>query len=58
MHGVFAPIYIGWMYAVTGSYSGGFTLILIIYTIGLFSYLFLNPPKQKPDVVSDIERLL
>ncbi len=54
----FAPIYIGWMYDVTGSYTGGFTLILIIYTIGLFSYLFLNPPKQKPDVVSDIEKLL
>jgi len=56
--GAFAPIYIGWMYDVTGSYKESFTLILIIYAIALFSYLFINPPKNKPDAVSDITTVL
>jgi len=55
--GVIASIYIGWMYDVTGSYTESLALILIIYVIGLFTHLFLNPPKRRLDVVSDVNRI-
>jgi len=56
--GICAPIYIGWIYDITGTYKDSFTLILIIFAIGLFSIFFLNPPRQKPDVVSDLKKLI
>ncbi len=56
--GVLAPVYIGWVYDITGTYRNSFTLILTIFAIGLFSIFFLDPPSQKPEVVSDIEKLI
>lgn len=55
---VYVPIYIGWIYDISGSYKDGFSMILAIFTIGLFSHLFLNPPRQKPDAVSDIKKFV
>lgn len=56
--GVLAPVYIGWTYDITGTYKNSFTLILTIFAIGLISVFLLNPPRQKPEAVSDIEKLI
>jgi len=56
--GVLAPVYIGWVYDITGTYGNSFTLILTIFALGLFSIFFLDPPSQKPEVVSDIDKLI
>lgn len=42
---------------IIGSWGFG-SWVLTIFAIGLFSYVFLNPPKQKPDVVSEIDRII
>jgi sugar phosphate permease len=40
------PIYAGWVYDTTGSYLGGFILLLALDIVGIFLYLISNPPKQ------------
>lgn len=56
--GVLVPVYIGWIYDITGTYKNSFTLLLTIFAIGLISVFLLNPPRQKPEAVSDIEKLM
>ena len=40
------PIYAGWVYDITGSYVGGFTLLLALDVMGILLYLLSKPPKQ------------
>jgi len=55
---IIAPIYIGWVYDVTGSYSKVFTQALAMLVISVFVLFFYDPPKKKPDVVSDVDSFL
>jgi nitrate/nitrite transporter NarK len=56
--GFFAPIYIGWVYDVTGSYSSAFSQALALVIVAFFLLFFLNPPKLKQKVKSDIDKFL
>ena len=55
---IVAPIYIGWVYDVTGSYSTVFTQALVLLVVSVFVLYFYDPPKQKPDVTTDVKRFL
>lgn len=56
---VVGPIYVGWVYDVTGSYSQIYVQnIVLILTAIIIVGLFLKPPKRKPPAVSDIDRLV
>jgi MFS family permease len=50
-----APIYIGWIYDVTNSYSIAFSQTLILVLAALICLLFLDPPKQMKKKATDIE---
>lgn len=55
--GAFAPIYVGWVWDTTGSYSTAFTQAIILYIIGAAMWYFYNPPKRV-DVISDVKRII
>jgi len=55
--GVFAPIYVGWVYDVTGSYFLAMQQALILYIIGIFLWYFYDPPKRTT-VVTEVKRFL
>jgi len=55
---IIAPIYIGWVYDVTGSYSTVFTQALALLIVSVVVLFFYDPPKKRPDVVSDVDRFL
>jgi nitrate/nitrite transporter NarK len=55
--GVFAPIYVGWLYDTTGSYTNAFEQAAIFLVIAIILWYFFNPPKRV-DTVSDIKKLL
>jgi len=42
---VFGPIYIGWVYDVTGSYTTAFIQAAVLLTIGTVITAFVRPPK-------------
>lgn len=42
---IFFPIYVGWMYDVTGSYAAVLIQGLILLIVGTVILFFLNPPK-------------
>lgn len=44
--GTLVPIYIGWMYDSTGSYTTVMWQAIILSCIGIVSLFFLNPPKR------------
>ncbi|MFC2007902.1 MFS transporter [Chloroflexota bacterium] len=54
--GVIAPVYAGWVYDTTGSYTSAFTMILILSVISLVVMLFATPPKlpEKVTRITDI----
>jgi len=55
---ILAPIYIGWVYDVTGSYVNAFLHASILGAFAVISLLFLSPPKARPDVKSSIGKFL
>jgi hypothetical protein len=55
--GVIAPIYVGWVYDVTGSYIDVYTLVLPMLVIAAIALYFADPPEPV-DVVSDIKKFL
>jgi cyanate permease len=40
-----APIFAGWIYDITGSYTQAFTTTLGLAVIGVVLYIFAKPPK-------------
>ena len=55
---ILAPIYIGWVFDVTNSYRSAFFNACILGVFALVAIYFLNPPKARPEVKSDIESFL
>lgn len=55
---IVAPIYIGWVYDVTWSYSTVFTQALALLVVSIVVLFFYDPPKKRPDVVSDVGSFL
>jgi MFS family permease len=53
-----APIYIGWVYDVTGSYTTVFTQALFLLVLSTVVLFFYDPPKKKPEIVSDVGRFM
>ncbi|MFC1897690.1 MFS transporter [Chloroflexota bacterium] len=51
--GVIAPVYAGWVYDTTGSYSSAFNMILVFVIIAVVIMFFATPPKP-PKKVSHI----
>jgi len=56
---VVGPIYVGWIYDVTGSYAQVYlqNIAFILVAIAVVE-LFLTPPKHKPPTVTDIGKLV
>lgn len=54
--GAFAPIYVGWLYDTTGSYTNAFEQGVVFLIISIILWYFFNPPKRVA-AVSDIENL-
>ncbi|MFC1908642.1 MFS transporter [Chloroflexota bacterium] len=57
MMSLFAPVYTGWVYDVSGSYLTAFTTFAAIAAFGAFIVYFLRPPKPPAHVV-DPRRLM
>ncbi|MFH1383231.1 MAG: MFS transporter [Chloroflexota bacterium] len=55
--GAAAPIYIGWVYDTTGSYTTAFIVITIVMVLGMVLALFILPPKPPPQV-TDVRKIL
>lgn len=55
---IFAPIYVGWMYDTTGSYIVAYQQAVAMLCVGILAMFFANPPKKKPEAVSDVEKFL
>jgi nitrate/nitrite transporter NarK len=55
--GIFAPIYVGWLFDTTGSYWVAFEQAVIVYIISIILWYFYDPPKQVA-VISDIKRFI
>ena len=55
---IVAPIYIGWVYDVTGSYSTVFTQAVVMLATSVVVYWFYDPPDRKPDVVSSVDKFM
>ena len=50
------PIFVGYMYRFTGSYTVAFIVITVISFLGSALYLFLGEPKPLPDSSVAVER--
>ncbi|MFC1908946.1 MFS transporter [Chloroflexota bacterium] len=48
--GVIAPVYAGWAYDTTGSYTSAFTTILILAALSVVVIYFATPPKPPKKV--------
>ncbi|MFC2011245.1 MFS transporter [Chloroflexota bacterium] len=55
--GMAAPIYTGWVYDITGSYTSAFTLIAVLLFGAAVIISFTAPPKP-PAVITDIHNFL
>lgn len=55
--GFFAPIYAGWIYDTTGSYTNVFVQSTVLLGIATFLTLFLFPPKP-PAEITDIRKIV
>ena len=55
--GVIAPIYIGWLYDTSGSYTTAFILLAISLTVTGILFPFIKPPKP-PAEITDIRQLV
>ncbi|MFC1943742.1 MFS transporter [Chloroflexota bacterium] len=51
--GIVSPIYAGWAYDTTGSYTSAFTIILILTVISIVVMFFATPPKP-PEKITHI----
>jgi MFS family permease len=54
--GIIAPVYAGWIYDTTGSYTTAFNMILLMSILAVIVMFFANPPKppKKVSHISDI----
>ena len=55
--GVIAPIYAGWVYDTTGSYTTAFTVFTGLLVLGAV-FMFLATPPKPPAQVTDIDKFL
>jgi MFS family permease len=55
---LFAPIYVGWLYDTTGSYTQAYQQAVMLLLGGIATMFFANPPKDKPEVVSDVSKFI
>jgi MFS family permease len=56
---IIAPIYIGWIYDLTGSYVSAYTQALVLLVIAIIIlFMFLSPPKEKPKATQDITKFV
>jgi len=55
---VIAPIYVGWVYDTTGSYITAYQQAVAMLAIGVIVMFFADPPKEKPEVISNVEKFL
>jgi sugar phosphate permease len=55
--GIFAPIYAGWVYDTTGSYTTAFNIVAILLGISAVLMFLILPPKV-PTEVTDIRRIV
>jgi cyanate permease len=55
---VVGPIYVGWVYDVTGSYMVAYQQTLAMLGVATLILLFADPPKKKPEVVSNVKKFL
>lgn len=55
--GILAPIYAGWVYDTTGSYSSAFTLFAGLLFLAAAIACFILPPKP-PVTISEISRIV
>jgi MFS family permease len=55
---ILAPIYIGWVYDVTGSYSSVFTQGIVVLVLATIVLYFYDPPKKKINVVSSVDKFM
>jgi OFA family oxalate/formate antiporter-like MFS transporter len=52
-----SPVYAGWVYDTTGSYTGAFIVLAALSAFAAFLMFFVRPPKP-PAEVTDIRRFL
>jgi len=50
--GMIGPVYAGWTYDTTGSYTTAFTILLILTTISVVVMFFASPPKPPEKITS------
>ena len=55
--GVIAPLYVGWLYDTTGSYTIAFIVLAISMTVTGALFPFIKPPKP-PAKVTDIRKIM
>jgi len=55
--GVAAPIYTGWIYDTSGSYTTAFALLAVLLSAAGIIFLFIKPPKT-PAQVTDIRKIV
>jgi MFS family permease len=55
---IVAPIYVGWIFDTTGSYIAAYQQVVAMLCIAVIMMFFYDPPKTKPEVVSDVEKFL
>jgi len=55
--GLVTPIFAGWVYDTTGSYTIAFISFTVLTMIGIFIVFFLRPPKP-PAEVTDIHKFM
>ena len=55
--GIAAPIYVGWVYDTTGSYTTAFTVVALLLAVSGVLAAFIIPPKP-PAEVTDIDKIL
>jgi len=54
---VAAPVYLGWVYDTSSSYTVGFTVLAVLLAAATVLALFIVPPKR-PGRASDIRRII
>jgi len=54
---LFAPIYTGWVYDTTGSYTTAFIIFVALAVVAALLMLFLRPP-QMPETTADVSRFM
>ena len=55
---LFAPIYVGWVFDTTGSYLVAYKQVVAMLCVAILLMFFYDPPKEKPEVISDVEKFL